>query len=167
MTDSMIVKNLPLVYHIVGKFWASNYLDRDDLRAAGFLGLVKAAHRWDGKRLFVTYAYHLICGEILNMIRGSYGIPTYRGKGKEVNRKHVSLQDAFGVHCPVDSILRRDDYHYLSEESWELLDARFNQGYLNTELAARCGITPQAIQHRFKQIFRRIRTREYATEIHR
>ena len=68
--------HIPLVRSIAGKYMRMfPYLARD-IEAAGFLGLVEALRRFDGRKgAFGTYAYYWIRREILRVIDKVYHMP--------------------------------------------------------------------------------------------
>lgn len=79
--DQLIVENLTLVRHLVGKLVAElpPGVDLDNLESAGVLGLVEAAHRFDPERgvQFKTYAYTRIRGAVLDELRRNCPLPQH------------------------------------------------------------------------------------------
>ncbi len=77
--DSLILDNIEYVRHILGKLvhGLPDHIDSENLEAAGILGLVEAAHRYDKERAvaFTTYAYPRIRGAILDELRRNCPIP--------------------------------------------------------------------------------------------
>lgn len=71
--DELILSHLHLVRHVLGKLAARlpPGLDRENLEAAGVLGLVEAAAHFDATRgvQFKTFAYYRIRGAILDELR--------------------------------------------------------------------------------------------------
>jgi RNA polymerase sigma factor for flagellar operon FliA len=71
--QELVLEHLALVNHIVERHVAgtSPETSRDDLFAAGTLGLVEAAHRYDESRgvKFTTYAYPRIRGAVVDYLR--------------------------------------------------------------------------------------------------
>jgi RNA polymerase sigma factor for flagellar operon FliA len=77
--DALILRNTRLVRHIVGKLVAQlpPGTDVENLEAAGTLGLVEAANRFDASRgtRFETFAYYRIRGAIIDELRRNCPIP--------------------------------------------------------------------------------------------
>jgi RNA polymerase sigma factor FliA len=77
--DQMILENLPLVRHLVGKLTAElpPGVDIENLEAAGVLGLVEAAAHYDPEReaQFKTFAYLRVRGAILDELRRNCPLP--------------------------------------------------------------------------------------------
>src|ERR1700692_4425617 len=71
--EELILNNLSLVRHILGRLSARlpHGIDLDNLEAAGVLGLVEAANRYDPERgiRFKTFAYTRIRGAIYDELR--------------------------------------------------------------------------------------------------
>lgn len=62
-----ILENKNMVYYLANKY--KNYGDIEDLRQAGFKGLIQAYQKYDpNKGKFSSYAYYYILGEIKNEI---------------------------------------------------------------------------------------------------
>lgn len=80
LEEQWIVRNLPLVKHIVNKIAASaaSREDVEDLISAGTLGLVKAAKAYDPTRDadFRTYAYIRVRGSVIDELRGRSFVPS-------------------------------------------------------------------------------------------
>ncbi len=77
--DQLILENLPLVRHLVGKLTAElpPGVDVENLEAAGVLGLVEAASNYDPEReaQFKTFAYLRVRGAILDELRRNCPLP--------------------------------------------------------------------------------------------
>jgi RNA polymerase sigma factor FliA len=77
--DQMILENLALVRHLVGKLTAElpPGVDVENLEAAGVLGLVEAAANYDPEReaRFKTFAYLRVRGAILDELRRNCPLP--------------------------------------------------------------------------------------------
>jgi RNA polymerase sigma factor for flagellar operon FliA len=77
--DELILGHLSLVRHILGRLVAKlpAGIDLDNLEAAGTLGLVEAANRFDPERgiNFKTYAYTRIRGAIYDELRRNCPLP--------------------------------------------------------------------------------------------
>lgn len=67
--DKLIKDNIPLVYHIINKYYPT-YTKDEDIIQAGMLGLVKASKNYSNqKSKFSTYAGVCIRNEIVNELR--------------------------------------------------------------------------------------------------
>lgn len=77
--DDLVLENLKLVRHVVGRMIAKlpPGVDLENLEAAGTLGLVEAANRYDPKRgiAFDAYAYRRIRGAVLDELRRNCPLP--------------------------------------------------------------------------------------------
>jgi len=94
--EKLVERNVPLVKYVLSKV-ARNlppHVDRDDLLAAGLLGLTEAAHRFDAGRKvpFHSYAIPRIWGAMLDELRRHDWLSTdLRG---QVKRLRKSMDDA-------------------------------------------------------------------------
>lgn len=79
LRDQLILDHLPYVRHILGRMLAGlpEFVDNDNLEAAGTLGLVEAAGQFDPGRgvAFTTFAYQRIRGAILDELRRNCPLP--------------------------------------------------------------------------------------------
>jgi len=76
--EDLILGNLSLVRHILGRMAAKlpSSIDMDNLEAAGTLGLVEAANRYEPERgAFKTFAYTRIRGAICDELRRNSPFP--------------------------------------------------------------------------------------------
>jgi RNA polymerase sigma factor for flagellar operon FliA len=77
--DELVLNNLKLVRHVVGRLVAKlpPGVDLENLEAAGTLGLVEAANRYDPSRgiAFDAYAYRRIRGAVLDELRRNCPLP--------------------------------------------------------------------------------------------
>lgn len=79
--DELIVSHLPLVKHVIGRIVGElpPGVDVENLEAAGVLGLVEAAGKFDPTRnaQFKTFAYLRVRGAILDELRRSSPLPQH------------------------------------------------------------------------------------------
>lgn len=79
--DQLITDHLKDVRHILGRLLVTlpDNVDRENLEAAGVLGLVEAAHHFDASRNveFGAFAYHRIRGAILDELRRNCPLPQH------------------------------------------------------------------------------------------
>jgi RNA polymerase sigma factor FliA len=79
--DSLILSHLPLVKHVIGRIVGElpNGVDVENLEAAGVLGLVEAANKFDPTRnaQFKTFAYLRVRGAILDELRRASPLPQH------------------------------------------------------------------------------------------
>lgn len=77
--DELVLTHLPLVRHVLGRllFKLPPGVDRENLEAAGVLGLVEAAARFDPNRNvnFSSFAYRRVQGAILDELRRNSVFP--------------------------------------------------------------------------------------------
>ena len=77
--DALILSHLPLVKHVIGRLVGElpPGVDVENLEAAGVLGLVEAAGKYDPGRntLFKTFAYIRIRGAVLDELRRASPLP--------------------------------------------------------------------------------------------
>lgn len=77
--DRLIMDHLSLVRHVVGRLLSKlpSGVDVENLEAAGTLGLVEAAHRFDFSRgiKFETFAFPRIRGAVLDELRRNSPVP--------------------------------------------------------------------------------------------
>jgi RNA polymerase sigma factor for flagellar operon FliA len=77
--DRLVVEHLPLVKHVIGRLIGDlpPGVDRENLEAAGALGLVEAAAKFDPTRTvqFKTYAFRRVRGAILDELRRNSPFP--------------------------------------------------------------------------------------------
>jgi len=91
--DELILSHLYLVRHVLGKLSARlpPEVDRENLEAAGVLGLVEAAVHFDPSRgvQFQTFAYFRIRGAILDELRRNSPL------SQQALRKWARIRDAY------------------------------------------------------------------------
>lgn len=79
--EQLILSHLPLIRHVLGKILVSlpGSVDQENLEAAGALGLVDAANRFDPSKgiKFNTYAYIRIRGAIIDELRRNCPLPQH------------------------------------------------------------------------------------------
>lgn len=79
LRDRLITDHIPLVRHVMGRIGAElpGGIDRENLEAAGVLGLVEAAGSFDPQRgvPFSAFAYNRIRGAILDELRRNCPLP--------------------------------------------------------------------------------------------
>lgn len=98
---AVIERHLPLVRHVV--FQAATHfprhVDREELARAGALGLVEAAHRYDGSRgvPFERYAAQRIRGAMLDAVRAADWAPrSLRTSSRRMESTRQSLATDLG-----------------------------------------------------------------------
>ncbi|QDT33572.1 sigma-70 family RNA polymerase sigma factor [Thalassoglobus polymorphus] len=79
--ERLIVSNLYYVKHVIGKLLLElpSAIDFENLEAAGVLGLVEAANRFDADKgvAFKTFAYSRIRGAVLDELRRNCPVPQH------------------------------------------------------------------------------------------
>ena len=99
--ESLVKRNLPLVKYVLGKLSANlpPHVDRDDLLAAGSMGLVESAKRFDASRNvpFHSYAIPRIWGSMLDELRRHDWLSTdMREQVRKLRRSMNKLQQDTG-----------------------------------------------------------------------
>lgn len=71
--EELIVSYRPLVFWIAGKIYVPDPELRKDLVQEGMLALIRAVDKFEPEReyKFTTYAYHIIHGQLINMLERS------------------------------------------------------------------------------------------------
>ena len=89
--NEIILQNERLVYSIANYF--RNYISKEDLYQAGFLGLVEAYRNYKNDRgtKFSTYAYPYIYGEMKKLVREDKGIKISR----EISKLNLKIEKAY------------------------------------------------------------------------
>lgn len=98
--DELILSHVALVRHILGRM-AIHFppgIDKENLEAAGMLGLVEAAHHYDPAQQvqFKTYAYPRVRGAMLDELRRNSPLPQH------MQEKVTLVRNALGrLEAPV------------------------------------------------------------------
>jgi RNA polymerase sigma factor for flagellar operon FliA len=134
--EGLILSNLSLVRHILGRLAARlpHAVDLENLEAAGVLGLVEAANRYEPERgiRFKTFAYTRIRGAIYDELRRNCPFP------QELVEKITKIRGLMQTLSPPVSIETLARYSGLSEDDvTECLAAmRFSRNVSWEELLA-------------------------------
>ena len=119
--DALVERNIPLVKYVLSRVARTlpPHVDRDDLLAAGLLGLTEAAHRYDAGRKvpFHSYAIPRIWGAMLDELRRHDWLSSdQRGQVKRLRkrmddarqegREATSEQLAEHLHLSADRLTR-------------------------------------------------------------
>ena len=100
--EQLIVDHVGDVQHILGRLLVAlpDFVDRENLEAAGILGLVEAAHQFDPLRgtSFRTYSYHRIRGAILDELRRNCPLPQHVLEKWAVIRSAIDELDGNSSH---------------------------------------------------------------------
>lgn len=91
--DALVEKYLPMVKHIVRRYYAS-FLEFDDLMQEGFIGLLAAIDEYKPERFnvkFSSFAYMCVLRKVYNVIKHTNG------------NKHKALNQAISLHTFVNS----------------------------------------------------------------
>lgn len=90
MINELVLENQGLVYYVVNRYYKHNkIMEREDIIQTGYLGLVKAAHKFDKSKgvKFSTFATTTIWGEISRYIRDFSGaIGSRKDKMEDVGK---------------------------------------------------------------------------------
>ena len=96
--DEFIESNLPLVHKLANRFRGRG-IEYEELYAAGCVGLVKAADRFEPERglCFSTYAVPVILGEIRRLFRDGGSVKISRSL-KELSIKAAKVRDQLAAN---------------------------------------------------------------------
>lgn len=100
-TSKLIRDNLHLVDILVGRMVTQvpSFMNRDDMKSAGLMGLLDAANKFDPSKkiLFKTFAEHRIRGAILDEMRKlDWFSRSLRDKHNRISRTISDLENKFG-----------------------------------------------------------------------
>lgn len=112
--EPLIEKNLPLVKYVLGKLSKRlpRMVDRDDLFAAGSMGLLEAARKFDASRNvpFHSYAIPRIWGAMLDELRKRDHLSTeMREQVTRLARCQEELRNESGSHPAIEDIAKKMD----------------------------------------------------------
>jgi len=149
--EELVLRGLPLARHCALLF-CRRPGERDDLEAVAYLGLCKAAQRYDPNHprsaSFETYAYQTVRGELLHYLedRSWFVRPP-----REVKRRRSSIQEARDAHYKKYGIDPRPEdlaekLHISVEDLLEALE--LDRCYSPKPLLAKNGFTPRARRRR-------------------
>jgi len=107
--ESLVKRNLPLVKYVLGKISRNlpPHVDRDDLLAAGSMGLVESAKRFDASRNvpFHSYAIPRIWGSMLDELRRHDWLSTdMRDQVRRLRRSVNKLQQDSGMRPSAEEL---------------------------------------------------------------
>ncbi|MFW6104444.1 MAG: sigma-70 family RNA polymerase sigma factor [Candidatus Bipolaricaulota bacterium] len=136
LKDRLVKKNIPLVKSIAGDFIHSG-LDFEDLRQAGYIGLLNAVENYDLNQgaKFSTYATHLIKGEIRHQVRDdqpSVHIPQWvKRLNKKVKKAQEKIYQRTGEFPTVKEL--SEELNIEEEGIKEVLKARDSMTYVSID----------------------------------
>ncbi|MBS3786582.1 sigma-70 family RNA polymerase sigma factor [Candidatus Bipolaricaulota bacterium] len=136
LKDKLIERNIPLVKSIAGDFTHSG-LDFEDLRQAGYIGLLNAVENFDLSRgtKFSTYATHLIKGEIRHQVRDnqpSVHIPQWvKRLNKKVKKAQERIYQETGEYPSIKDLA--EELNIEEEGVKEVLKARDSMTYVSID----------------------------------
>jgi RNA polymerase sigma factor for flagellar operon FliA len=135
--DALVIDNLPVVALVVGRMSQKlpPFVDREELRSAGILGLIDAAKRYDSSRgaKFRTYAELRVRGAIVDFLRSQTWAP--RGLHRHARRMESArsaVEQRTGCAATVSEIageldISLEQYHRLLSQI-NALDIRADSG---------------------------------------
>lgn len=99
--DTLIQNHMTLVQQVVRSFHGvlPSHVDRSDLEAAGYVGLVDAAAKYDSSKhvQFKSYAQFRIRGAIVDSLRSTdWGPRQLRRQGREIERAMQMVSHRYG-----------------------------------------------------------------------
>ncbi len=134
--DQLIDQNIGLVKSIAGDFTNSG-LDFEDLRQAGYIGLLNAVENYEMNRgtKFSTYASHLIKGEIRHQVRDnqpSVHIPQWiKRLNKKVKKAQERIYQDTGEYPTIEEL--SEELNIEEEGVKEVLKARDSMTYVSID----------------------------------
>jgi len=136
LKDQLIEQNIGLVKSIAGDFTHSG-LDFEDLRQAGYIGLLNAVENYDlneGAK-FSTYASHLIKGEVRHHVRDeqpSVHIPQWvKRLNKKIKKAEERIYQETGEFPTIEEI--SNELNIEEEGVREVLKARDSMTYVSID----------------------------------
>lgn len=171
----MVEENLPLVVHLVGKYFPQGALgmDYDDLVQEGSIGLMRAVMTFDETKgfKFASYASRVILNTVVTHLRcrtvrqeAKWSETSARLDASPVGADGMTLAEAI----PDPSSTNRSTVNY--DAIWSILDntnpvsrmmwiGHYLEGYPQTELAKRFNLSRQAVSTRLENVNKRLRVR--------
>lgn len=134
--DQLIDQNIGLVKSIAGDF-TNTGLDFEDLRQAGYIGLLNAVENYEMNRgtKFSTYASHLIKGEIRHQVRDnqpSVHIPQWiKRLNKKVKKAQERIYQDTGEYPTIEEL--SEELNIEEEGVKEVLKARDSMTYVSID----------------------------------
>lgn len=121
--DEFIESNLPLVHKMANRFRGRG-VEYEELYAAGCVGLVKAADRFEPERglCFSTYAVPVILGEIRRLFRDGGSVKISRSL-KELSVKAARVREQLAADSPGGELRISDIAQALGVTSEEAAEA--------------------------------------------
>ncbi len=136
LKDQLIEQNIGLVKSIAGDFTHSG-LDFEDLRQAGYIGLLNAVENYDlneGAK-FSTYASHLIKGEVRHHVRDeqpSVHIPQWvKRLNKKIKKAEQRIYQETGEFPTIEEI--SEELNIEEDGVREVLKARDSMTYVSID----------------------------------
>ena len=160
--DNLCLRYRPLAMKIAG-----NYRNRgvalDELRSAGFMGLVLATKKFDPDRgiAFGGYAQHWIRGQILELFKPKGGAP---GRAVSLDAPAFRKEDADG-NTKLDLIIDTSapiatvDLGPLDERERAIFGARI-EGKKLREIGSELGISGERVRQINEQVSEKVRTKK-------
>lgn len=122
LRDQLVIDHLGTVRQVLGRMLVTlpDSIDKENLEAAGVLGLVEAAHHFDpGRNVeFAAFAYHRIRGAILDELRRNCPLPQHMLEKWSRIREAIAT---FNVPVSMDLLAARSGCS--TQEVEECLDA--------------------------------------------
>jgi RNA polymerase sigma-B factor len=96
LVDQLVRDNIRLVYKVANRYIPGSIEAKEDIEAAGMVGLVRAAQKYDPDTgyKFSSLAMIWIRGEILHYFRGKGGMPKVPRSWQDMYMKGYRLPDA-------------------------------------------------------------------------
>lgn len=161
--NKLIEENMSLVYHIANKYFY-NYWDIEELIGEGFIGLIRAAEKFDSSKdlKFTTFAYTCIYNEMCKYI----AIQNYDCRRANIGTFSVDkkLYDDNEVLTMKELLECDEDYSVASVNSlldlidrFKIKNARFIcqkrvEGYYLNEIGEMIGVSRESVRQTIQRI---------------
>lgn len=157
--NELVTSNMKLVYAVIHKHYPTFYKDADIVQC-GFLGLCKAANRWDEEKgIFSSFAYRAIRNEINLEFRRRMKQPQMLSLDYEINSDEGDVT-AFGDFLVGEHDVELIDFRYITCQLTEKEKTVFNllrQGVPVKDIADQWGCSREAIYkyiRKFKKLLK-------------
>ena len=153
-SQNRIKNNMSLVYYVIRKYYPT-YINDDDIKQTGMVGLCRAANTFDEeKSTFSTYAIKCICNEINHEFRDRKkhnGVLSLDYEYSNGSDEEITLKDMIVGQDDVDYVDTDFMYQNLNSFEREIIDCK-KQGMTTVEMAKRFGCSHQNISKHIRRI---------------
>lgn len=155
-SQKLIENNMSLVYYVIRKYYPT-YINDEDIKQTGMVGLCNAANSWDEeKSTFSTYAIQCIMNQIKYYFRSQkrhQGVLSLNWEYDEADGK-VELQDILVGDEDVGYVDLQSIYEHLDDFEIEVINYR-KFGLKTAEIANKMGCSQSKISKTLRNIVRK------------